>query len=373
LKKTLKKALLLFNWFVVFSLLLAYLCVYISPERFWLLALFGLAYPILLILNIILIIFWLIRKTGWFLISLSVVLLGWGHFKSLVQFPKFKTENSSKEITDTLMMETGDHVPVTFLSYNVRLFDYYEWSEEPEAGPSIYNLIHEKSPGILCLQEIFTQTKGEIPSLYSPDEDALFNYAQTAYAPSSSQKRNYGIATLSVFPIIHKGEIRFPETHNLVIYSDLLIDEDTIRVYNNHLQSIKLDKKEYDLMRILNSGEEEAMSEIKNISYRIKDAFQKRAQQADRISSHIQASPYPVIVCGDFNDPPVSYTYRKIRKNLTDAYIRSGSGLGNTYSGLFPSYRIDYILHSKDLYSESFETNKVSYSDHYPISCLFKF
>lgn len=115
------------------------------------------------------------------------------------------------------------------------------------------------------------------------------------------------------------------------------------------------------------------MNEIKDISYRLKYAFKKRAHQADVLTEHIQSSPYPVIVCGDFNDTPVSYSYRKIRKDLVDAYIKSGRGIGNTYSGVFPSYRIDYILHSRDIQSVGFETIKVNYSDHYPVSCMFEF
>ena len=115
------------------------------------------------------------------------------------------------------------------------------------------------------------------------------------------------------------------------------------------------------------------MNEIKDISHRLKYAFRKRAHQADVLSDHIHTSPYPVIVCGDFNDTPVSYTYHKIRGDLVDAFIESGRGIGNTYSGMFPSYRIDYILHSRNLRSGGFETVRVDYSDHFPVSCLFEF
>lgn len=177
-----------------------------------------------------------------------------GHFRNFVQLPIFNRSSSSEHINDTLPNEHGNYGPVKFLSYNVRLFDYYKWSENPDASQMIYELIHEKNPGILCLQEIYTPVKGEIPTLHSNHEVSPFDFMQIGYAPGSSLKGKYGIATLSIFPIINKGEIRFPESHNLIIYTDLKIDNDTIRVYNNHLQSIRLRKKEYDLMKILNSG-----------------------------------------------------------------------------------------------------------------------
>jgi len=368
------KTLLLLNWIIAVSLLLAYLCVYISPEDFWPLAFFGLAFPILAILNFLMVIFWIMRKKRFFLISLITLVLGLGHIRNFIQTPIV----GNKEIVEsTLDSLDGDkifhHEPVAFLSYNVRLFDQYKWSENPSAKEMIFNLIHDRSPGILCLQEIYTTEKGKISQLSAKDGKSIYEFSHIAYTTGSSLSNKYGIATLSQFPILNRGEIRFPGTYNLIIFTDLKIHQDTIRVYNNHLQSIQLRKKEYDLIQILNSGEEEAMKEIKDISYRLKYAFRKRAHQAEVLSDHIHSSPYPVVVCGDFNDTPVSYTYHKIRGDLADAFIESGRGIGNTYSGLFPSYRIDYILHSQNFRSGGFETLRVNYSDHYPVSCLIGF
>jgi endonuclease/exonuclease/phosphatase family metal-dependent hydrolase len=89
----------------------------------------------------------------------------------------------------------------------------------------------------------------------------------------------------------------------------------------------------------------------------------------DILSAHIRQSPYPTIVCGDFNDTPVSYTYHKMRGKLVDAFIESGSGIGNTYLGNFPSFRIDYIFHSKSFRSCCFRTDRINMSDHYPVMC----
>jgi len=184
----------------------------------------------------------------------------------------------------------------------------------------------------------------------------------------------FGIATFSSYPIINKGVISFNNTLNACIFTDIKFNEDTIRVYNNHLQSIHLGNRSYaylDSIRLRYN--EEQINELKDISNRLRDAFIKRARQAERISVHIHGSPYPVIVCGDFNDTPSSFTYYKIRKNLSDAFVESGSGFGNTYSGRFPSFRIDYILHHKDINSIYFKRIRTDLSDHYPVIGYLEF
>jgi endonuclease/exonuclease/phosphatase family metal-dependent hydrolase len=110
-------------------------------------------------------------------------------------------------------------------------------------------------------------------------------------------------------------------------------------------------------------------TEAKNISGRLKKAFIKRARQVDELNAYIRLSPYPVIICGDFNDTPVSYSYQKVRGDLEDSFMSSGTGIGNTYRGNFPSYRIDFIFHSKVITSTVYKTHQIDYSDHYPVSC----
>lgn len=105
---------------------------------------------------------------------------------------------------------------------------------------------------------------------------------------------------------------------------------------------------------------------------RLNNAYIKRSKQVEIILSKIEQSPYPVLVCGDFNDTPVSYTYRKMTKELWDAFVESGNGTGSTYIGMFPFLRIDYILHSKELNAYQFETHSEELSDHHAISCIIE-
>jgi len=116
---------------------------------------------------------------------------------------------------------------------------------------------------------------------------------------------------------------------------------------------------------------EKSRSKTKRIFYKFKTAFQKRALQVNIVSEHIKDSPYPVIVCGDFNDTPVSYTYHQISKNLNDAFSETGSGIGRTYANILPAFRIDYILYDDFFDSHNYIIHTIEISDHYPISCYF--
>lgn len=354
------------------GLILSYLSVYINPKDLWIVALLGLAYPYLLALNLIMIIYWSVQLKKEILISLITILIGWNNLQNFIRPPVLSNLNSNRRESKTeYLKDTGNTVMIDFLSYNVRLFNYYKWLETPGAKDGILRLISERKPDILCLQEIFlTGEKGTltIDSLRNKTGKATFSHV--TWALRKNGKKNYGIATFSRFPIVNKGDIRFPNTINLSIFTDIKINNDTIRIYNNHLQSVRLRKQSYSFLKTFNHiDEEEAIDEIKDISLRLKHAFTLRAKQANVIARHIKNSPYPVMVCGDFNDTPVSYSYHKIRGKLKDAFVESGTGIGNTYLGRFPSYRIDYILHSDNIKSSHFKTIRVNYSDHYPVTC----
>lgn len=150
----------------------------------------------------------------------------------------------------------------------------------------------------------------------------------------------------------------------------MLIHGDTVRVYNVHLQSIHLSNVDYKFVDdIMNNKKTEELENSKNILRRLKRAFIKRSSQSDLVAEHIQNCPYSTIVCGDFNDTPASYSYNNIAQNLKDAFVESGTGFGKTYIGKFPSFRIDYILHSDKYKSYNFRTIRQKLSDHFPLTC----
>ena len=179
------------------------------------------------------------------------------------------------------------------------------------------------------------------------------------------------MATFSKFPIISKGEIPFDnDPNNFCIYSDLVKGEDTIRVFNAHIGSIRLQDDDYRFFDESIGDDQYRNNEVgQRILMRLKVAYEKRAIQAEKVANALQDSPYPVVLCGDLNDTPVSYCYRQFNSILKDAFVQSGNGIGKTYIGVVPSNRIDYIFYSDDFKSAHFETHALDCSYHRPITC----
>ena len=324
------------NHVAVVCLLISYLAPHVSPENFWFLAFFGLAYPIFVFVNLLFVIYWGIQLKKRAFYSLLIILGGWAQMGEYVQIHFNNTPDKSKKL-------------IKVMSYNVRLFDLYDWSHNTETRSKMFDLINNENPDIMCIQEFFTHDSSKLFN----NLDTLLKFqkaknTQIEYTNRSGKTNHLGAAIFSSYPIIARGKITFAtKTNNICIFSDIKINNDTVRVYNIHLQSIQFDYEDYKFVDdIINKKETEELEKSKNILKRMKRAFLKRSVQTELVADNISKSPYPVIVCGDFNDPPASYSYHTISKNLGDAFVESGNGFGRSYVGLFPSFRIDYILHS---------------------------
>jgi endonuclease/exonuclease/phosphatase family metal-dependent hydrolase len=357
LRKILYKVLLAINAAFAFMLLLSYLAVVINPMDFALPAFFGLAYPYLLLFNIILVIIWAMLLRFEAIISIVVIAIGFNHFSNYI-----KLARPSGDKTNTIKV----------LSYNVRLFNYFENTHGVTSDKKIIQFLKNQKPDIICLQEYFLLGNPKVEQAFF--ETALGGeYFTHLKIIGSGKNKSYGIVTFSKFPIISKGEIIHPGSSSLSIYTDVLIQKDTFRIYNNHLQSFRLMRMERSFINELTaSDDKETITEVKSLSVSLKKGFVKRANQAKVVKDHINRSPYPVIVLGDFNDTPVSYAYSKIRKGLNDSFVNSGYGAGFTYKGNYPANRIDYILYDDALINSFFEIIRVKYSDHYPIISYFR-
>jgi endonuclease/exonuclease/phosphatase family metal-dependent hydrolase len=363
LRKFLYHIVLYLNILFAVVLLLSYLSVYINPAKCWYFAFIGLSYPFFLAVNVLFLIYWTVRWKKAAIISLVVVSIGWTYITDYYR-PGFMRHKKEQ-------VKEGSH-SFRLMTYNVRIFNLYKWLKNSSRS-QIVDYIKSQSPNILCLQEFYIKGSGPytIDNLDSDLKKTPFHHI--AYTYSNNNKSFYGIATFSAYPIINRGSIRFSNSNNICIYTDVVIKDDTIRIYNSHLQSIHLIKRNYDFIdSIYIYRTENRLEGVKDISSRLRRAYIARSKQVDKIVANIKKSPYRVIVCGDFNDTPISYTYHKMKDRLDDAFVESGQGLGNTYSGSFPSFRIDYILHSKGLPTYDFECMKVELSDHYPLFCSFR-
>lgn len=339
------------------ALLAAYLATHISPTSFVYFSYFGLAYPIWLTIALLFVVFWLFFKRIYSWVSILTLLIGLNH---LVHFFAF---NFSQDKMDN---------ELNVISYNVHIFNLYDLDNRVEKRNEIFDFLKAQNGGIYCFQEFYHQ-EGKTNFVTKDSMVKLLEtpYYHERYTHEMTNKRYFGVATFSKYPIINKGEIPFEnDANNFCIYSDILTPFDTIRVFNAHIGSIRFQDDDYRFFDE-NSGEDfYADNEAgKRILRRLKVGFEKRAPQAEKIAAEIEKSPYPVILCGDLNDTPVSYCYRQFNRLLEDAFIESGNGIGTTYIGEVPSNRIDYIFYSEDLKSAHFQTHNLDCSDHKPISC----
>jgi len=360
LKNLSKKIILLINIGVALALCFSYLSNFVSPSKIWFFSFFGLAYPVILLINIFFVIIWLIGKKKLALISLIVILIGFSYVGRFLQFQLFKNKQELSGVS------------IKVMTYNVRLFNYFEWVHDKGVRDSILSFIKTESPGIVCIQDFFTKNAQGISEKYIRNSLSDIPYCHIGYTYSFSSGTDYGIATFSKYPIVNKGGIKFNNSFNSCIYSDIAIDKDTIRVYNVHLQSIRLRQDNYGIIDSIFKRNTKSLDDVKDISVRLRDAFVIRAKQVDELKAHMASSPYPVVICGDFNDTPVSYTYHQLIGNKKDAYRESGGGPGNTYRGKLPSYRIDYIFYDDDFISANYKTSKINLSDHFPVTCYLR-
>ncbi len=346
------------NHVFAIALLVSYLSPHVSPENFWFIAFFGLAYPLLLVINILFVIYWAGQLKKRAAYSLIIIIAGWSQIASYAQITLNKTPERTKKT-------------IKVMSYNVKIFDLYNWTHDIGTRSKMFGLINDESPDIFCFQEFFSRDSSKLDNLDSIIKFQKAKFVHVEYTTTIKKIHHWGIATFSSYPIIKKGRIDFGyKSNNICIYTDIKVGADTLRIYNMHLQSISFHADDYKYVEELQKNlEKEDVEHSKSIFKRLKLAFIKRSQQADLIEESIASSPYSVIVCGDFNDTPASYAYHTISRNLNDAFIESGNGFGRSYVGAFPSFRIDYILHSKTFTAYNFRTIHEELSDHYPVCC----
>ncbi|MBW6479225.1 MAG: endonuclease/exonuclease/phosphatase family protein [Bacteroidales bacterium] len=361
----LKKTLLLFNILAVVALLTIYAGTRISPQIFWPVALPGLFYPFILIINLGFFLLWAIRRKWYFLLSFIAIVAGFNHITALISF-----SNTSQELPDE---GTNIHI----LSYNVKVFDLYNygprWQLSFTNRNNIFRFLEENDFDIICFQEFVHDKAGAFKTLDTLPTFLRAHHAHSGITVSSRNVNFFGMATFSAFPIVNKGRIEFPtRMSNLCIYTDLLIGKDTVRVYNVHFESIGLSAEDFLFVENMTNVEQIADRDYlrkgsMRIIGRLVNAYKQRAVQVKLVADHIEQCPYPVILAGDFNDTPHSYAYRIMTRKLNDAF-KAGRGIGPTYIGDLPGFRIDYILYSNEFSAYNFKTGSQQYSDHYPIS-----
>ena len=350
------------------GLILSFLACHLKPATFFVPSLFGLAFPVLFLVGTILFLFnlCLLRKRSLFF--LACLLLNWNNFQNIVQF-KGEREPSTRE-----WKKEGR---IKLMSYNVQMFDFYQIADKRpgKIKDEIMAFVNQQEPDILCFQEYY-ESKGKGFDITSVLRRAGYLYS-TNPELSSGRGFLYGNRIYSKYPILREGSV--PDLSRFdAVYADLKIGKDTLRGYNLHLQSNRFDRTDQEFFSSLASPVADAEHYKQGASrmlQKMKEATRQRFYQIQQVmlSSEGDRVPSRQILCGDLNDQPVSYVYAYLkRKGFLDAFVEKGQGLGQTYEGLYPSYRIDYILSKGDVAVQSFDTWKADYSDHRPLSAILQ-
>lgn len=334
-------------------------------------AIVGLGLPVILCVHLFFLVYWVFRKRFYYtFFALAILCLGLPIWKDFIAFQPLAFINRPSPETQ------GDSAIVKIMSYNVKNFDLYNWTENIEARDRMLDLIEAEDPHIIAFQEFYTEEKENaafhnIKLLVNELGYTHYHFEKTLTLENTN---HWGVAVFSKYPLTRKSAIKFEETiNNAVAYVDVAIGTQKIRLYNAHLQSIYLGRKDLKYVKDIAKEQEieKHIQSSRSILKKLRDAFKKRSKQAEALARHIKQSPYPVVVCGDFNDPPFSYTYQTISRNLQDAFLATGLGIGATYAGPLPALRIDYLLLDPSFEVRDFNVIKKDYSDHYPITTTF--
>jgi endonuclease/exonuclease/phosphatase family metal-dependent hydrolase len=351
------KLLLFINGGLCLALLLGYLAPMVDPRTFWIFAFFGLAYPPILLANIIIIVYWLLRKSKWALLSIIGIVIGWN---VLLDNIGFSLSGS---------VSVGSLNAVRMMTYNVHDFMSYKNGQPIPVKHEILELIGKQKPDVLGMQEFYTRKRGKYAMVDSVKKamGVKHYYFETFNANGEDA---VGMAVFSKYPIIANGLVSLsPETGsgNQCLYVDVKRNDKIFRVYSIHLQSINFKPEDYQYLDTVSKSGKADMASTKRLGGKLKRAFLKRAEQVFIVKKHAAQCPYPYIISGDFNDTPSSFAVSQMSKGLKNTFRERGTGLGRTYNGDFPNYQIDYIMASPQFNVWSYDIIQKKLSDHYPV------
>jgi len=329
---------ILINVIVAICTLLAYASPMVHPEKAAIIAVMGLLFPLLFVINVAFVLGWLALKKYYALLSVAVLVLGWKPITGLVNISGMARGGEESEI-------------LTIGTLNAHQLINLAASRKPTPNQMTElsrSLMH---PDILCIEEGGNAFKFQ--------KSLGYKFAKQIPASYSMLFSNY--------PILASEALDLTPHKSLSGWFDIDVDGFTIRLFLLHMSSNSVTAASERLMEEGDIRNTETWGEVRDLIGRYARAAAARAEQAEIVAQYIAESPYPVIVCGDFNDVPTSYTLAKIKGNLSDSFVSAGNGFGTTYAGKVPGLRIDYILTGPEFKIIWHKVPKPRVSDHNPV------
>ncbi len=331
------KILFVINVLLALALLLACAVQYVPADEFPFISILSLGVPFLILANLIFFLYWLLRRKKQLWPSLGVLLIGYFIAGSFIGFDFTKEEPSSEDLK--------------VMTFNVRYFNRYGKIKKPNVFGETFDFILKEDPDIICFQEINYLKRDEFKERYP--------YQHLRY------HRNEGRVLMGIFskyPILEANTLDWPNTSNNGAYADILYQNDTLRVYNLHLESLRI-----------NPTKDAMVKEAKPRLYKkLSRIFKKQSLEAKWFIQHRDSVAYNTIVCGDFNNTQFSNSYRIAKGNMNDTFLEKGRGLGTTYNFLGLPYRIDFIFADPIFEVRSHKNYDVHFSDHFPVMASFR-
>jgi endonuclease/exonuclease/phosphatase family metal-dependent hydrolase len=355
-----RRTFLVINSIIVLLFLLSCLAPYVNPERWWFIAFLGLGFAATLGTLLLFLLFTLIVKPRYALISLAALLLG---FRSISVF--FALGSGSTR--SGYVPSKGAHT-IRVVQWNVARFieQRRNNNEGSHTRQQMLDELRNQNADIICFQE-FMQASGKefYDNLGYLRKNLGYRYA---YFPRGEGFKNwYGQAIFSRFPLIDTGYISFPRpgTPEKLIWADVVLGKSIIRIFTTHLQSYKLEKDDYERIEKIKNREDSLIPNSRSLWSKLRRATAIRATQADLVRDALDRCAYPLIFTADLNDVPNSYAYHTVRGPLKDAFLEKGFGVGRTFNALAPTLRIDYVFTTRDFKVLRFKRIARDLSDHY--------
>ena len=289
--------------------------------------------PFIAAVNLFFFIFWIIRFKWPFLLFIFSILIGFKEWGKLYKFPNNAIPTSNG---------------IKVLSFNVRLFNKFEWIDSNSVPESIKSFINKEKPDLICLQE------------YSKEFSPEFKNYPYKYIASTKKNEQNGLCILSKYQLNNRGRLDFVDSNNSALYADFFYKKDSIRIYNIHLESLSINLKD----TLLSHQHSQKFVE------RINSIIKKQELQIDLFKQVDRENKKPSIICTDLNNNAFSRVYKRLKADRLDAFVLSGKGLGTTYRLAYFPFRIDFIFTDKKFKVVNFKTHDLKLSDHKPISAL---
>lgn len=336
------RTILLINLGVILATFLAYLATVFSSKVTWIISVFGLFFPVLFIVNVLFIVYWVFKRPKYVWPSILCLAMGWGAVKGFVGFNSQKPEVSS----DALQIMTLN------ISHASFAYDRDKKLKKAKKHDFVEYFKKYEELDVFLLQEV---------------GDYAHDILREVFSNHHVYYIKKGAVIISKYPILKKGEIDFKTVTNSCVWADIKLPHDTLRVYSFHLYSNRVSVDAEELAQNPTSDRKKAWYDVKSIIKKVRDSHYVRIRQAQMIKDHAQNSNHKIILGGDLNDPPQSYTYKLMALMGQDAFKVRGSGLGTTYAGVIPLLRIDYLFVDPLFDINLFDVVDTGFSDHFAV------